>query len=228
MISKDPLLNVRLSPLMTQMPKEYSAFQKVLPVISPQRLHKDIYPQDEEQHSVSSRSMAERRPSSKGKLTQKKCSKCGELQPITEFPKHDTSSDGFAAYCKTCKNGLSKERRLKDPIARLTHYTVTRIKNEWPKEEIPKDIQTNLEFYLGYKLFDLKRKLMHEVQDMYGISLIQSFKDGYHLDHIQPHSSFESNEIGDEEFQKCWAISNLRMIPSKENLQKGAKLDYYA
>jgi len=158
----------------------------------------------------------------------KRCSKCGESKALGEFPKHDTSSDGLAAYCSGCKNGLAKERRLKDPIARITHYTVTRIKNEWPKEEIPKDIQTNLEHYLGYRLWELKRKLTDEVQAMYGITLVESFKNDFHLDHIQPHSSFDAKSIGDGEFQKCWAITNLRMIPARENLQKGAKLDYYA
>lgn len=158
----------------------------------------------------------------------KRCSKCGESKSLAEYPKHTTSSDGHAAYCRDCKNGLAKERRMRDPIARITHYTVTRIKNEWPKESIPKDIQSNLESYLGYRMYELKRKLSDEVKAMYGITLIESFKLGYHLDHIQPHKSFESDEIGDEEFQRCWAISNLRMIPAKENLQKGAKLDYYA
>ena len=162
------------------------------------------------------------------KTRKKRCAKCGEKKELSEFPKHSTSSDGIASYCRDCKNHLAKERRLKDPIARLKHYIVTRIKNEWPKEEVPRDIQTDLEGYLGYRLFELKRALRQDVRERYGISLIKSFKDGYHLDHIQPHSSFASERIGDEQFVKCWAISNLRMIPALENLQKGKKLDFYS
>lgn len=157
----------------------------------------------------------------------KRCAKCGEKKDVNEFTKHSTSSDGRAAYCKGCKNNLAKERRLRDPIARITHYTVTRIKNEWPKEKIPKDLQTNLEGYLGYKLHTLKKELRNDVQARYGQTLIKCFKDGYHLDHIQPHSSFTPVEIGDDEFKRQWAISNLRLIPSLENLQKGAKQDFY-
>lgn len=158
----------------------------------------------------------------------KRCSKCGKSKALNDYPKHSTSSDGHAAYCRDCKNGLAKDRRLKDPIARLRHYTVTRIKNEWPKEDIPKDIQSNLEAYVGYELYELKKKLKEEVRSMYGISLIESFKLGYHLDHIKPHSSFDAKEIGDDDFKACWAIENLRMIPALENLQKGAKTDFYA
>lgn len=157
----------------------------------------------------------------------KRCAKCGERKDTNEFPKHSSSSDGIAAYCRACKNGLAKERRLRDPIARITHYTVTRIKNEWPKDKVPKDIQTNLEHYLGYRMSQLKKALREDVRTRYDKTLIACFKDGYHLDHIQPHSSFASLEIGDVEFQKCWAIENLRLIPSLENLQKGAKQDFY-
>lgn len=157
----------------------------------------------------------------------KRCAKCGEKKNESEYPKHGTSSDGRAAYCRSCKNGLAKERRLKDPVARITHYTVTRIKNEWPKDEVPKDIHTNLEEYLGYKLIHLKKALREDAKARYNKTLVGCFKDGYHLDHIKPHSSFSPSAIGDAEFQKCWAISNLRLIPSLENLQKGAKQDFY-
>lgn len=158
---------------------------------------------------------------------QKRCAKCGEKKDINEFPKHTSSSDGRASYCRECKNGLAKERRLRDPIARITHYTVTRIKNEWAKDKIPEDLQTNLEGYLGYKLFELKKALREDVKERYNSTLIKCFKEGYHLDHIQPHSSFSPKTIGDEEFQRQWAISNLRLIPSLENLQKGKKQDFY-
>lgn len=154
----------------------------------------------------------------------KRCAKCGQKKPISEFPKHSTSSDGIASYCKECKNGLAKDRRLNDPLARLRHYIVTRIKNEWPKELVPKDIHTNLEEYLGYEIWELKRDLRKKVRAEFGIGLIKSFKEDYHLDHILPHSSFNRGTIGDNDFKRCWAIINLKMIPALDNLQKGKKI----
>lgn len=153
---------------------------------------------------------------------EKRCACCGEKKLVEEFPKHGTSSDGRASYCRGCKNGLAKKRRTNDPIARLRHYITTRIKNEFG-DNAPKDVHTNLEGYLGYELWNLKKHLKQTVRTEYGIALVKSFKEDYHLDHIKAHSTFDIRTIGDEEFKRCWAIDNLKMIPAKLNLQKGAK-----
>ncbi len=159
------------------------------------------------------------------KEVSKKCVKCGKVGPLIGYPKHPTSRDGYASYCAQCKNGLSKERRFRDPIARYTHYIVTRIKNELRKEDIPKDLQTNLEKYLGYKLFALQKHLRVELQEREGITLFECFKRNYHLDHIKPHSSFSVVRVDSEEFKKCWHYTNLMMISAQDNLKKGAKYD---
>lgn len=156
------------------------------------------------------------------KVPYKHCTKCCKKLPLSEFPKNSDSSDGYGAYCRECKNQLSKERRFKDATARFTHYIVSRINNEFPKEEIPKDIETHLETYLGYKLWELRKALRMDLA-LIGIRLTQSFKEGWHLDHVKPHSSFPKHKIGDKVFQACWAIENLKMIPATENLSKGAK-----
>jgi hypothetical protein len=43
----------------------------------------------------------------------------------------------------------------------------------------------------------------------------------WQLDHIIPHSEFDY-ELGDEQFQKCWALSNLRPLSAKQNIIDGA------
>lgn len=159
-------------------------------------------------------------------MRRKTCAKCGQRKTIDQFPKHTTSSDGFASYCKVCKNELNVQRRKKDPVARIKHYTVTRIQNEWPKEDVPGDLYTNLEFYLGYELWKLKAALKKDLKEREGITLQEAFEKKYHLDHKIPHMSFASEVIGDEEFKKCWAISNLWLIPASVNLQKGAQMDF--
>jgi len=40
----------------------------------------------------------------------------------------------------------------------------------------------------------------------------------WNLDHIVPQSFFKFNSMEDEEFKKCWALSNLRPYPSKHNV----------
>src|SRR5690606_30421232 len=58
-------------------------------------------------------------PTFGSQMRRKTCAKCGQKKTIDQFPKHTTSSDGFASYCKVCKNQLNVDRRKKDPVARI-------------------------------------------------------------------------------------------------------------
>jgi 5-methylcytosine-specific restriction endonuclease McrA len=42
-------------------------------------------------------------------LTQKKCSKCGEVKSLSEFPKYKKSKDGLLARCRLCENKRARE-----------------------------------------------------------------------------------------------------------------------
>lgn len=46
-----------------------------------------------------------------------------------------------------------------------------------------------------------------------------------HVDHIIPIAVFNYTSPYDIDFQRCWALKNLRLLPAKENCAKGAKLD---
>lgn len=43
----------------------------------------------------------------------------------------------------------------------------------------------------------------------------------WELDHIKPHSDFKYTSVDDEDFQECWALSNLRPYNAKQNLFDG-------
>ena len=47
----------------------------------------------------------------------------------------------------------------------------------------------------------------------------------WHIDHIRPMASFEfeGGKYG-EDWQRCWALANLRMLPAEENMAKGNSL----
>lgn len=49
--------------------------------------------------------------------------------------------------------------------------------------------------------------------------------DGWHIDHIIPRSVFNYEKPEDIDFQKCWALSNLRPLWAADNIRKGAQLD---
>jgi hypothetical protein len=45
----------------------------------------------------------------------------------------------------------------------------------------------------------------------------------WHIDHIEPHSSFPYDSMDHPNFQKAWALSNLRPLRADKNIEKGAK-----
>jgi len=47
----------------------------------------------------------------------------------------------------------------------------------------------------------------------------------YHIDHIIPQSAFNYETPKDLDFKKCWALTNLQILSSVENMKKSAKLD---
>jgi hypothetical protein len=43
----------------------------------------------------------------------KRCPECGEVKPLTEFPRNRSTSNGYATYCKPCHNKIGKETYLR-------------------------------------------------------------------------------------------------------------------
>jgi hypothetical protein len=46
----------------------------------------------------------------------------------------------------------------------------------------------------------------------------------WHVDHKLPITSFDIQEIGDEEFMKCWCLDNLQPMWGEENIRKSNKI----
>jgi 5-methylcytosine-specific restriction endonuclease McrA len=45
----------------------------------------------------------------------------------------------------------------------------------------------------------------------------------WHVDHIKPQSLFVYTSMTDDEFKKCWSLSNLQPLEAKENIRKSNK-----
>lgn len=174
----------------------------------------------------------------------KKCAGCGEKKVRTDFPLHSGSSDGFASYCKSCKNDMHSKRRKDRPEFRLKHHMATRVIKQLKDAEAAtasnrsnpaqersdstpqplRSITRDLELYLGYSIKALCRHLESDLQDRDGITLKESFNRDYHLDHIYPLSKFDVKLPTDQSFRDCWAMDNLKMIPAAENIAKSDKV----
>jgi len=79
------------------------------------------------------------------------------------------------------------------------------------------------EIFVDYTLSDLIKRLNNTMPEGY---TWQDFLSGeLHIDHIIPKSAFNFTRPEHTDFKRCWALSNLRLLPAKENRIKYNKLD---
>lgn len=74
---------------------------------------------------------------------------------------------------------------------------------------------------LPYTPHDLKEHLEKQFDEN---MTWENYGSYWHIDHIYPHSKLPYDSIKHPNFQKAWALSNLRPLEAKENQSKGAKI----
>ena len=125
-------------------------------------------------------------------------------EKIKEYSRKRRASD--SAYRLKCNISCGIRLALRDGLGKRGKST-TRILN-----------------ILGYSIDELKDHLESKFQagmtwDNYGKPNGEFFA-GWHIDHIEPVCSFNFKSIEDEDFKKCWTLSNLRPLWARENLSK--------
>jgi len=117
-------------------------------------------------------------------------------------------------------NRWSKEKTKNDFNYRLKRqlsiYVQQKIKNGLGKKQdrFIKLLDCSISFFKKY----IKERFEIGMSwDIYGV-------DTWHLDHIIPCSSFDLTKL--EEQKKCFHYTNYQPLWAKDNLQKGAKLDW--
>jgi hypothetical protein len=78
------------------------------------------------------------------------------------------------------------------------------------------------ESLVGYTVEQLKEHLNKTLPQGYSWEDFLSGK--LHIDHKTPKVAFNFRSPEDIDFKKCWALSNLQLLPDIENMKKGAKL----
>ncbi len=74
---------------------------------------------------------------------------------------------------------------------------------------------------VGYTVAELRTHLESLFQP--GMSWDNYGRDGWHVDHIRPVSSFTFSGADCQEFKECWALSNLQPLWADENVRKSNK-----
>jgi len=75
---------------------------------------------------------------------------------------------------------------------------------------------------VGYTLKDLVKHLKKTMPKGYNWKDVLNGK--LHIDHIIPKSVFNFTKPRHIDFQNCWALSNLQLLPARENMLKHDKL----
>ena len=76
---------------------------------------------------------------------------------------------------------------------------------------------------VGYTLTDLIKRLKKTMPK--GYTMQDIFNGKLEIDHIIPKSFFNYNKPEEINFQKCWALENLRLLPKRKNRTKYNKLE---
>ena len=116
------------------------------------------------------------------------------------------------------KRNYERNRKNSDPLYKLVANFRTAI---WTVLK-----ESNVDKYGHY--FDILQYTPEELI----IHLEKQFKDDmtwdnygiWHVDHKLPITSFDIQEMGDEEFMKCWSLDNLQPMWGDENIRKSNKL----
>jgi hypothetical protein len=116
------------------------------------------------------------------------------------------------------KRDYEKNRKESDPLYKLVANFRTAI---WTVLK-----ESNVDKYGHY--FDV---LQYSPEELIN-HLEKQFKDDmtwdnygiWHVDHKLPITSFDIQEMGDEEFMRCWCLDNLQPMWGEENIRKSNKV----
>lgn len=168
----------------------------------------------------------------------KECRKCDGIFPHECFPRNRAMADGLGQYCKPCqrkagaavylKNGKAhRAARAKviaaDPSLLMYRRVLQLVRKALERRNLrDKSSSVTGSFWaaVGYTKAELARHI--ERQFLEGMSWTNPRE--WHIDHILPVSSFCFASYTDPSFKACWALSNLRPLWAKDNLEKQDKI----
>jgi len=116
------------------------------------------------------------------------------------------------------KRTYEKTRKTNDPIYKLINNFRTAIYQVLKENNVQKN---------GHYFEILKytpEELIVHLENRFTEGMTWDNYGQWHVDHILPISLHNINEIGDNEFMKCWSLSNLQPLWGDENIKKSNKL----
>jgi hypothetical protein len=116
------------------------------------------------------------------------------------------------------KRDYERNRKASDPLYKLISnfrtaiYTVLK--------------ESNVDKYGHY--FDILQytpeELINHLEKQFTDTMSWDNYGIWHVDHKLPITSFDIQEMGDEEFMRCWSLDNLQPMWGEENIRKSNKI----
>jgi len=119
-------------------------------------------------------------------------------------------------------NECRRKRYIKRYKTNLKYNLTVKMRGEINRSLKGNKAGYHWESLTGYTLADLINRLNENIPAGY---TWKDFLTGeLHIDHIIPISVFNFTKPEHTDFKRCWALSNLRLLPARENLIKHNKL----
>lgn len=181
------------------------------------------------------------------KIQAKICEKCNQSKTRENFKKSKVGKFGLSDQCKSCRNQALIAKQEKSKIRSKKYYEenkeVLLAKGYIAKvKKLKTDPEFKLKELLSHRIrraiYDQRGSKSAKTLELLGCSIKEArthiekqFRkgmtwenhgiNGWHIDHIQPCSSFDLNK--NEEQKKCFHYTNLQPLWAEENLSKGNK-----
>jgi len=186
--------------------------------------------------------------------TTKICQECFNELPIEKFYKNKVYKDGYSYKCKKCSreyqtnnyinlykraSSKSRKRNTSNLLKKLDSKAIAIYKAKKKPISLKNSINRKMlgrmraslktskgvcrwEYLVDYTLDDLKKHLKKTMPKGY---TWQDYIDGkLHIDHIIPIAVHNFTRFEHIDFKRAWALSNLQLLPARENLLKSDKI----
>lgn len=174
----------------------------------------------------------------------KRCTRCGEGKGWEQFYRDKNRNDGLRSECKACHNAKKKARHAKKKAQAARLVAKRESHAAWQRQRRSADPiyalcqragsdargalkGKNPRGFFRYLPYTRKEFAAHLIStlppDVDPADLCDGSK--WHIDHIRPVSSFDFTDgYAGEDWQRCWSLANLRMLPAAKNLVKSDSL----
>jgi hypothetical protein len=128
----------------------------------------------------------------------------------------------FGRFKRSNKNYVKNKRKINVHFKLKTNVS-SLIGGRLKKRLLSKNRKSTFDF-LPYTVDELKQHLEKQFEPWMNWDNWGSGKGKWNIDHRKPDSLFNYKSIEDEEFQECWALSNLQPLDAMENIKKSNKI----